>query len=123
MNKDDKIALVGTNEIAKTTLFKILMGEMEADSGTFKWGITTSQAYFPKDNSEYFENSDLNLSRLAYVNFHQMMKAKAFYVDFLGRMLIFWRRSFEKSKCPFWWRKSSLYAFKNDVKWSKCFIT
>ena len=51
MNKDDKIALVGTNEIAKTTLFKILMGEMEADSGTFKWGITTSQAYFPKDNS------------------------------------------------------------------------
>ena len=59
MNKDDKIALVGTNEIAKTTLFKILMGEMEPDSGTFKWGITTSQAYFPKDNSEFFENSDV----------------------------------------------------------------
>ena len=50
MNKDDKIALVGTNETAKTTLFKILSGEMEADSGTFKWGITTSQSYFPKDN-------------------------------------------------------------------------
>lgn len=55
MNKDDKIALVGKNEIAKTTLFKILMGEMEADSGNFKWGVTTSQAYFPKDNSTYFE--------------------------------------------------------------------
>src|SRR6476659_9419491 len=61
MNKDDKIALVGANETAKTTLFKILMNEMEADSGTFKWGITTSQAYFPKDNSRYFENSDVNL--------------------------------------------------------------
>ena len=64
MNKDDKIAFVGTNEIAKTTLFKILMGEMEADSGKYKWGVTTSQAYFPKDNSEYFEGSDLTLSRL-----------------------------------------------------------
>ena len=65
MNKDDKIALVGRNELAKTTLFKILMGEMEADSGTYKWGVTTSQAYFPKDNSEYFENSRFKLSRLA----------------------------------------------------------
>ena len=61
MNKDDKIALVGLNEIAKTTLFKILTGEIEPDSGTFKWGITTSQAYFPKDNSEFFEGNDLNL--------------------------------------------------------------
>jgi ATPase subunit of ABC transporter with duplicated ATPase domains len=81
MNKDDKIALVGTNEIAKTTLFKILMGEMEADSGTYKWGITTSQAYFPKDNSEYFENSDLNLVDWLR-SFLQKMIVKAFYVDF-----------------------------------------
>ena len=44
-----------------TTLFKILTGEMEPDSGSFKWGVTTSQSYFPKDNSEYFENSDLTL--------------------------------------------------------------
>ena len=62
MNKDDKIAFVGMNEIAKTTLFKILAGEMEADSGTFKWGVTTSQAYFPKDNAEYFEGVRLNIS-------------------------------------------------------------
>ena len=48
MNKDDKIALVGANETAKTTLFKILTGEMEPDSGTFKWGITTSQGLLPK---------------------------------------------------------------------------
>jgi ATPase subunit of ABC transporter with duplicated ATPase domains len=57
MNKEDKIALVGANELAKTTLFKILTGEIEADSGTYKWGVTTSQAYFPKDNTSYFEES------------------------------------------------------------------
>ena len=51
LNRNDKVAFVGSNELAKTTLFKILMGEMEPDSGTFKWGVTTSRAYFPKDNS------------------------------------------------------------------------
>ena len=61
MNKGDKIAFVGSNEIAKTTLFKILMGEIEPDAGTFKWGVTTSQSYFPKDNAVYFENCDLTL--------------------------------------------------------------
>ncbi|KJD51889.1 ABC transporter ATP-binding protein, partial [Bacillus amyloliquefaciens] len=61
MNKEDKIAFTGRNELAATVLFKILAGEMEPDSGSFKWGVTTSQAFFPKDNSEYFENSDLNL--------------------------------------------------------------
>src|SRR5699024_6148164 len=55
VNKVDKIAFVGKDDIAKTTLFKILMGEMEPDSGTYKWGVTTSQSYFPKDNSEYFD--------------------------------------------------------------------
>lgn len=57
----DKVAFVGTDELARTTLFKILMGEMEPDEGTFKWGVTTSQSYFPKDNSEYFDNSEYNL--------------------------------------------------------------
>ena len=54
VNKGDKIAFVGENEIAITTLFKILAGEMEPDSGEFKWGITITKAYFPKDNSELF---------------------------------------------------------------------
>ncbi len=54
MDKDDKIALVGANEIAKTTLLRILMGEIEPDQGSYRWGITTSQAYFPKDNSAFF---------------------------------------------------------------------
>ena len=55
LHKGDKIALIG-NEIAVTTLFKILAGEMEADSGEFKWGITITNAYFPKDNSQYFND-------------------------------------------------------------------
>ena len=58
VNKGDKIAFVGPDGLAKTTLFKILMGEMEADSGEYKWGITTTQAYLPKDNSSYFDNVD-----------------------------------------------------------------
>ena len=53
---NDKIAFVGSNELAKTTLFQILMGEIEPDEGTFKWGVTTSQAYFPKDSSKEFDN-------------------------------------------------------------------
>ncbi len=61
INPNEKVAFVGTDEIARTTLFKILMGEMEPDEGTFKWGITTSRAYFPKDNSEYFDGHDESL--------------------------------------------------------------
>lgn len=86
MNKGDKIALVGTNEMAKTTLFKILMGEMVPDSGSFKWGITTSQAYFPKDNSEDFENSELNLVDWLR-QFSPKDDSESFLRGFLGRML------------------------------------
>jgi ATPase subunit of ABC transporter with duplicated ATPase domains len=86
MNKDDKIALVGGNEIANTTLLKILSGEMEADSGTFKWGITTSQAYFPRDNSSYFEGVDMNLvDWLRQYSPHD--QTESFLRGFLGRML------------------------------------
>ncbi|RSD26169.1 ABC-F family ATP-binding cassette domain-containing protein [Mesobacillus subterraneus] len=86
MNKDDKIALVGKNEIAITTLFKILAGEMEADSGTFKWGVTTSQAYFPKDNSEFFEGCDLTLVDWLR-QFSPKDDSESFLRGFLGRML------------------------------------
>ncbi|WP_243355238.1 ABC-F family ATP-binding cassette domain-containing protein [Bacillus litorisediminis] len=85
MNKDDKIAFVGKNELAITTLFKILMGEMEPDSGSFKWGVTTSQAYFPKDNSEYF-NTDLNLVDWLR-QFSPKDDSETFLRGFLGRML------------------------------------
>jgi ATPase subunit of ABC transporter with duplicated ATPase domains len=86
MNKDDKIALVGKNELAVTTLFKILAGEMEPDSGSFKWGITTSQAYFPKDNSEFFEGCDLTLVDWLR-QFSPKDDSESFLRGFLGRML------------------------------------
>lgn len=86
MNKTDKIALAGSDEIAKTTLFKILMGEMEPDSGSYKWGITTSQAYFPKDNSVYFENNDMDLVNWLR-QFSPQDQSESFLRGFLGRML------------------------------------
>lgn len=61
VNRGDKIAFVGENEVAQTTMFKILMGELEPDEGTVKWGVSTSQSYFPKDNSEYFDGHDETL--------------------------------------------------------------
>ena len=57
----DKVAFVGDDPIARTTLFKILSGEMEPDSGSYKWGVTTKVAYMPQDNSEYFDNHEENL--------------------------------------------------------------
>lgn len=86
MNKGDKIAIVGRNELAKTTLFKILAGEMEPDNGSFKWGITTSQAYFPNDNSEYFEGCDLTLVDWLR-QFSPKDDSESFLRGFLGRML------------------------------------
>lgn len=81
---DDKIAFVGGNELAKTTLFKILMGELEPDEGTFKWGITTSQAYFPKDNTEEFDN---DLTIVDWLTGYSPVKDVTYVRGFLGRML------------------------------------
>lgn len=86
LNKDDKVALVGNKEIAKTTLLKILAGEMEPDSGTYKWGITTSQAYFPKDNAKYFEGVDLDLVDWLR-QYSPEDQTETFLRGFLGRML------------------------------------
>ncbi|MFT4412319.1 ABC-F family ATP-binding cassette domain-containing protein [Fredinandcohnia humi] len=86
MNKGDKIALVGKSEIAITTLFKILMGEMEADSGSYKWGVTTSQAYFPKDNTKYFEGDEPTLVDWLR-QFSPNDQSESFLRGFLGRML------------------------------------
>ena len=81
---DDKIAFVGGNELAKTTLFKILTGEMEPDEGTYKWGITTSQAYFPKDNTAEFDN-DYTISD--WLMGYSPVKDITYVRGFLGRML------------------------------------
>lgn len=85
VNKGDKIAFVGESEIANTTLFKILAGEMEPDSGSFKWGISTTQAYFPKDNSEYFNDCDLNL--VQWLSQYSADQTETYLRGFLGRML------------------------------------
>lgn len=86
MNKEDKIAFTSRNELAATTLFKILTGELEPDSGSYKWGVTTSQAYFPNDNSEYFENVDVNLVDWLR-QYSPNDQSESFLRGFLGRML------------------------------------
>ncbi len=86
MNKDDKIALVGKNELAKTTLFRILMGEIEPDSGSFKWGITTTQSYFPAENSEYFARDEQSLVDWLR-QYSPNDQTESFLRGFLGRML------------------------------------
>ncbi len=86
VNKGDKIAFVGENEIAQTTLFRILMGEIEPDEGEFKWGGTTSQSYFPRDNSKFFNGVTLNIAdwlRQWCTN----DETETFIRGFLGRML------------------------------------
>ena len=84
LNHDDKVAFVGGNELAKTVLFKILIGEMEPDEGTYKWGITTSQAYFPKDFGGEFDN-DYTITE--WLTQYSENKDATYVRGFLGRML------------------------------------
>ena len=85
VGKGDKIAFVGENEIAYTTLFKILMGEMEPDEGSYKWGITISKAYLPKDNTEFFNDCEYNL--VDWMRQFSDEKSESYLRGFLGRML------------------------------------
>ncbi len=84
LNRTDKVALVGPNEQAKTVLFQILAGEMEPDSGDYKWGLTTTQSYFPKDNSAEFANEDTIVEWLTQ---YSPEKDVTYVRGFLGRML------------------------------------
>ena len=84
LNRDDKVALVGPNERAKTVLFKILAGEMEPDEGNYKWGITTTQSYFPKDNSKIFAGEETIVEWLTQ---YSENKDSTYVRGFLGRML------------------------------------
>ena len=94
VNKGDKIAFVGRNDLAKTTLFQILMGELAPDSGNFKWGISTSQAYFPKDNKKFF---DVDLNLIDWLRQFSKEKEENFIRGFLGRMLFSGEESFKKA--------------------------
>ena len=84
LGHDDKVAFVGANEQAITTLFKILVGEMEPDEGNYKWGVTTSQAYFPKDNTAEFDN-DLTITD--WLTQYSEINDATYVRGFLGRML------------------------------------
>ena len=95
MGHDDKIAFVGSNELAKTTLFQILAGEMEPDEGNYKWGVTTSQSYFPKDNTEIF-NNDLVITD--WLTQYSEIKDATYVRGFLGRMLFAGEDGMKKMK-------------------------
>ena len=84
LNRTDKVALVGPNELAKTVLMQILSGEMEPDSGDYKWGLTTSQSYFPKDNTKEFDSEDTIVEWLTQ---YSPDKDTQFVRGYLGRML------------------------------------
>ncbi|WP_103995316.1 ABC-F family ATP-binding cassette domain-containing protein [Paenibacillus sp. UNC499MF] len=95
VNKGDKIAFVGPDGHAKTTLFQILMGETEADEGTYTWGVTTTQAYFPKDNSQYFDGVDMNL--VDWLRQYSKDQDESFIRGFLGRMLFSGEEALKKA--------------------------
>lgn len=95
LNKDDKVVLLG-DDIAKTTLLKILVGEMEPDEGSYKWGITTSQSYFPKDNSYYFDGVDKTLIDWLR-QYSPEDESETFLRGFLGRMLFSGEDVFKKA--------------------------
>ena len=84
IGREDKVAFVGANEAAKTTLFKILTGEMEPDEGNYKWGITTTQAYFPKDSTKEFDTDDTIVD---WLTGYSEIKDATYVRGFLGRML------------------------------------
>lgn len=86
VNKGDKIAFVGENSLARTTLFQILAGELEPDQGSFRWGVTISHAYFPKENNKYFNDEELDL--ISWLRqYSPAQKDESFVRGFLGKML------------------------------------
>ena len=85
VNKGDKIAFIGSSEIANTTLFKVLAGELEPDEGSFKWGVSTSQSYFPQDNSAYFNGCELSIMK--WLEQYAADTTETYLRSFLGKML------------------------------------
>ncbi len=116
---DDKIAFVGGNEIAKTTLFKILMGEIEPDSGSYKWGVTTSQAYFPKDNTEEFDN---DLTIVDWLTGYSPVKDVTYVRGFLGRMLFAGEDGVKKVKVLSGGEKVRCLLSKMMISGANCLI-
>ncbi|WP_127716917.1 ABC-F family ATP-binding cassette domain-containing protein [Halobacteriovorax sp. HLS] len=95
LNKGDKVIFLGDNDVAKTTLFQILMGEVEADQGSFEWGVTTTQAYFPSDNSSYFMDGKYSITD--WLRQYSENKDESFVRGFLGKMLFSGEEALKKT--------------------------
>jgi ATPase subunit of ABC transporter with duplicated ATPase domains len=119
MGHDDKIAFVGSNEIAKTTLFQILAGEMEPDEGSYKWGVTTSQAYFPKDNTAEFDN---DYTIVDWLTGYSPVKDVTYVRGFLGRMLFAGEDGVKKVKVLSGGEKVRCLLSKMMISGANCLI-
>lgn len=96
VHNGDKIAFIGPNSLAKTVLFQILAGELEPDAGSFRWGVTITSAYFPKENNAYFENNDLDL--VGWLRqFAAPKEHESFFRGFLGKMLFSGEEAMKKT--------------------------
>jgi len=95
VNKDDKIVFLSDNEIARTTLFQILMGEIEPDEGTFTWGVTTTTSYLPKDNGKFFNGVELNL--VEWLRQYSKDDDESYIRGFLGKMLFSGEEALKKA--------------------------
>ncbi|MBW2466612.1 MAG: ABC-F family ATP-binding cassette domain-containing protein, partial [Deltaproteobacteria bacterium] len=96
VHKGDKIAFVGPNSLAKSTLFQILAGELEPDKGDFRWGVTIKNSYFPKENNGYFDHAELNL--IGWLRqFAPANETEAFVRGFLGKMLFTGEEAMKKT--------------------------
>ena len=116
---NDKIAFVGSNELAKTTLFQILMGELEPDEGSFKWGVTTSQAYFPKDSSREFDN-DYTIAD--WLMGYSPVDDITYVRGFLGRMLFAGEDGVKKVKILSGGEKVRCLLSKMMISGANCLI-
>ncbi len=119
MNRDDKIAFVGSNELAKTILFKILTNEMEPDEGSFRWGVTTSQTYFPKDSTEEFDN---NYTIVEWLTGYSPVKDVTYVRGFLGRMLFAGEDGVKKVKVLSGGEKVRCLLSKMMISGANCLI-
>ncbi|MBQ7918875.1 MAG: ATP-binding cassette domain-containing protein [Lachnospiraceae bacterium] len=119
VGREDKIAFVGGNEIAKTTLFQILAGEMEPDEGSYKWGVTTSQAYFPKDNTDEFNN---DLTIVDWLTGYSPVKDVTYVRGFLGRMLFAGEDGVKKVKVLSGGEKVRCLLSKMMISGANCLI-
>ncbi len=119
MGRNDKIAFVGGQELAKTTLFQILMGELEPDEGSYKWGVTTSQAYFPKDSTAEFDN---DMTIVEWLTGYSPIKDVTYVRGFLGRMLFAGEDGVKKVKILSGGEKVRCLLSKMMISGSNCLV-